>query len=194
MTSDDASDPVPDAVPVAVDETVLWTGSPRLSAALPAVFVGLVVAGVGMGVAVGPAADTGSGLAVGAVAVLVGLSIPALAVLSLVNTRYVLTDRAAGVKTGVVGRRVDRARLSMVENSSYEQSATGSLFGYGTVTLETAGGGVSFQRVDDPSRVRSLVDEHVGGDDQTRDSIPGSLDSWRAVREEVRRLRAALVR
>ncbi|WP_277555460.1 PH domain-containing protein [Halobaculum limi] len=190
MTSDD----VPDAVPVAADETVLWTGSPRLSAALPAVFVGIVVAGVGMAIAVGPVADTGGGLAVGALAVLVGLSIPALAVLSLVNTRYVLTDRAASVKTGVVGRRVDRARLSMVENSSYEQSATGSLFGYGTVTLETAGGGVSFRRVDDPSSVRSLVDEHVGGgsDGQTADSIPGSLDSWRAVREEVRLLRAAL--
>lgn len=190
------SDEVPDAVPVAADETVLWTGSPRLSAALPAAFVGVVVAGVGMAIAVGPAADAGAGgLAVGVLAVLVGLSIPALAVLSLVNTRYVLTDRAASVKTGVVGRRVDRARLSMVENSSYEQSATGSLFGYGTVTLETAGGGVSFQRVDDPSRVRSLVDEHVGGgDDQIGDSIPGSLDSWRAVREEVRHLRAALVR
>lgn len=192
MTSDD----VPDAVPVADDETVLWTGQPRLSAALPAAFVGVVVAGVGMAIAVGPAADTGSGLAVGALAALVGLAIPALAVLSLVNTRYVLTDRAASVKTGIVGRRVERARLAMVENSSYEQSATGSLFGYGTVTLETAGGGVSFRRVDDPSRVRSLVDDHAGGrnDDQRGDTIPGSLDSWQAVREEVSLLRLALER
>jgi len=194
--SDAGSLDVPDAVPVDDDdESVLWTGRPRLSAAFPAAFVGMLVAAVGLAVAVGPAATSRFGVAIAAVAVLVGLAIPGVAVLSLLNTRYVLTDRAASVRTGVVGRRVRRARLSAVENSAYEQSVTGSLFGYGTVTLETAADGVSFRRVDDPQAVRSLVDEHArdaGGDDG--ESIPGSIDSWRAVREELRLLRAALDR
>ncbi|WP_435065465.1 PH domain-containing protein [Halobaculum sp. EA56] len=193
--SDSGSAGVPDAVPVGGDESVLWTGRPRLSAALPAAFVGVLVAGVGVAVAVGPATGARVGLMVAALAVLVGLAIPGVAVLSLVNTRYVLTDRAASVKTGVVGRRVARARLSTVENSAYEQSVTGSLFGYGTVTLETAADGVSFRRVDDPQAVRSLVDEHTrGAGDEADDSIPGSIGSWRAVREEVRRIRAAIER
>ncbi|QZX98966.1 PH domain-containing protein [Halobaculum rubrum] len=192
--SDAGSADVPDAVPVD-DESVIWTGQPRLSAAIPAAFVGVLVAAVGMAVAVGPAATSRFGVAIAAVAVLVGLAIPGAAVLSLVNTRYVLTDRAASVRTGVVGRRVRRVRLSTVENSAYEQSVSGSLFGYGTVTLETAAEGLSFRRVDDPQAVRSLVDEHArdagGGDGE---SIPGSIDSWRAVREELRLLRAALDR
>ncbi|MFC6785836.1 PH domain-containing protein [Halobaculum halobium] len=182
----------PDAVPVADDESVLWTGTPRLSAAVPAVFVGVVVAGAGMAIAVGPVATSRLGLGIAAVAILVGLAVPGIAVLSLTNTRYVLTDRAASVKTGIVGRRVVRARLSMVENSAYEQSVTGSLFGYGTVTLETAGGGVSFRRVDDPQGVRALVGEHAGGD--ADESIPGSTNSWRRVREEVQLLRSAVER
>lgn len=197
--SDAGSADVPDAVPVDDDESVLWTGRPRLSAAFPAAFAGVLVAVMGLAVAVGPAATSQFGVAIAAVAVLVGLAIPGAAVLSLLNTRYVLTDRAASVRTGVVGRRVRRARLSTVENSAYEQSVTGSLFGYGTVTLETAADGVSFRRVDDPRAVRSLVDEHArdaGGDDGGDDgeSIPGSIDSWRAVREELRLLRAALDR
>ncbi|MFC7096489.1 PH domain-containing protein [Halobaculum marinum] len=194
MTDDDAT-PVPEAVPVADDESVLWTGSPRLSAAAPAAVVGLLVAGIGLAVAVGPAATDALGLGVAALSVLVGASIPALSVLSLVNTRYVLTDRAASVKRGVVGRRVVRARLSMVENTASAQSATGALFGYGTVTLETAGGGVSFRRVDDPQAVRRLVDERTRGEREDEGaSIPGTLDSWRAVRAEVRLLRTALER
>ncbi|GAA0195963.1 PH domain-containing protein [Halobaculum roseum] len=186
---------VPSSVTVDDGETVRWTGRPRLSAAAPAGLVGLLVAGGGMAVAVGPAATSRFGVAIAALAVLVGLAIPGLASLSLANTRYVLTDRAASVKTGIVGRRVVRARLSMVENTAYEQSVTGSLFGYGTVRLETAGGDVAFRRVDDPQSVRSLVDEHArSGERATADSIPGSIDSWRAVRTEVRLLRSALDR
>ncbi|QZP38113.1 PH domain-containing protein [Halobaculum magnesiiphilum] len=186
---------VPASVTVDDDEVVRWTGRPRLSAAAPAGLVGLLVAGGGMAVAVGPAATSRFGLAIAALAVLVGLAIPGVAVLSLVNTRYVLTDRAASVKTGIVGRRVARARLSMAENTAYEQSVTGSLFGYGTVKLETAGGDLAFRRVDDPQAVRSLVDEHTrSGRKGETESIPGSIDSWRAVREEVGRLRAALDR
>jgi len=194
MSIDAQSDgAVSESVTVDGDETVLWTGRPRLSAAAPAALVGLLVAIAGMAVAVGPAATSRFGVAIAAVAVLVGVAIPGLVLLSLANTRYVLTDRAASVKTGIVGRRVVRARLSMVENSAYQQSVTGSLFGYGTVTLETAGGDVAFRRVDDPQAVRSLVDEHTRGAGGDADgSIPGSLDSWRAVREEVRLLRATL--
>ncbi|MFC7137345.1 PH domain-containing protein [Halobaculum litoreum] len=192
------ADGVPEAVPLADDETVLWTGRPRLSAAIPAGVVGLGVGVGGLALAVGPAGGAGRvGVAVAALAVIVGASIPALAVLSLTNTRYVLTDRAASVKTGVVGRRVVRARLSMVENTAYEQSVTGSLFGYGTVTIQTAGGGVSFRRVDDPRDVRGLVDDNTGGggdEGRREESIPGSLDAWRAVRDEVRLLRAAFDR
>lgn len=186
---------VPSSVTVDDDEVVRWTGRPRLSAAAPAGLVGLLVAGGGMAVAVGPAAASRFGLGIAAIAVLVGLAIPGLALLSLANTRYVLTDRAASVKTGIVGRRVVRARLSMVENTAYEQSVTGSLFGYGTVRLETAGGDIAFRRVDGPQAVRSLVDERtVAGRQRATESIPGSIDSWRAVREEVGRLRSAIER
>lgn len=193
--ADGGADGVPPAVPLADDESALWTGRPRLSAAFPAGVVGLLVAAGGLALAVGPAGEAGGvGVAVAALAVVLGAAIPALSVLSLVNTRYVLTDRAASVKTGIVGRRVVRARLSMVENTAYRQSVTGSLFGYGTVTIETAGGDVAFRRVDDPRDVRGLVDAHTRGtseDDRVSPAIPGSLDSWRAVREEVRLLRAA---
>ncbi|UIO99209.1 PH domain-containing protein [Halobaculum sp. CBA1158] len=194
MTAHATREDVPEAVTLADDETVLWTGRPRLSASIPAAVVGVAVAVVGLGVAVGPAATATAAPALAALAVLVGLAIPGLAVLSLANTRYVLTDRAASVKRGVVGRRVARARLATVENSAYEQSITGSLFGYGTVTLETAAAGVSFRRVDDPQAVRALVDEHAGNDGDSRESIPGSIDAWRAVREEVGRLRATIER
>ncbi|WP_313694831.1 PH domain-containing protein [Halorarum halobium] len=180
----------PPALPLADDEPVGWTGRPRLSAAIPSALVGFVVAVVGVGWWALPAVSTRPPLLLVVAAVLLGVTVPAVSLLSLVNTRYVVTDRAAYVKRGVLGRRVSRARLAKVENTAYRQSVTGSLFGYGTVELQTAGGSFTFRRVDDPASVRATVDERTGGSGDADEPVPGSLREWRAVREEVRALRA----
>ena len=182
---------VPASLPLAEDEAVRWSGRPRLSAAGPAAFVGLAIAAVGVGWWVLPAPPVRPPFPVVLAVVLLGIAIPATTLLSLANTRYAVTDRAAYVKRGVLGRTVSRARLVKVENTAYTQSVTGSLFGYGTVELQTAGTSFAFRRVDDPAGVRAFVDEHAGGSSAEGDAIPGSVAEWRAVREEVRALRSA---
>jgi hypothetical protein len=84
--------------------------------------------------------------------------------------------------------RVTEAPLSKVQNSALSQGVAGSLLGYGTVTLEVAGGDdLAFRRIEDPAAVRPLVDRE-------RDPIPGSVEQWRAVLAEVRALRRAVER
>jgi membrane protein YdbS with pleckstrin-like domain len=163
------------------DEDVLWSGTPRVTTVLPAVAVGLVLAAVGVGGAVTQNQPALSLL------VLIGLAIAVGAYLRVVNTRYVVTDHALYRKTGVLSRHVERVSLRRVQNSAFTQGVLGSLFDYGTVSVEAAGGGdISFADIDDPRAVRALVEKQVGGDE-----IPGSLDQWMAVRDEVRRLRSA---
>lgn len=85
------------------------------------------------------------------------------------------------------GRRVVQSSLAKVQNNSFSQDVTGSLFGYGTVRLEIAGGNdVDFYRIDDPQAVRRLVDR------ATVEELPGSVEQWRAMLEEVRALRATV--
>jgi len=191
-----------DWLPLADGESVAWEDGPRRTTALPgiAVGVGLAVAGVGLAavgfglvsvgvdfVAVSVSGTVGNTFLLAAPVVLAGVSIAAGAYLSVVNTEYVVTDRAVYEKTGVVGITVTEAPLSKVENSAFSQSSLGTVFGYGTVTIETAGGNdVSFRRIDDPQTARRLVDRASG------DVIPGSLTQWRGVRDEVRALRRAV--
>jgi hypothetical protein len=162
-------------------EEVVWTGSPRLSTIIPAVVVGLVgLLAVGYAVVVLRSSLALLGLPV-------AVAVPAYAYLQVTNTEFLVTDRAVYAKTGVVGRRVVQSSLAKVQNSSFSQDVFGSLFGYGTVRLEVAGGNdVDFYRIDDPEAVRRLVDQATGG------TIPGSLEQWRAVLEEVRALRSAV--
>lgn len=162
-------------------EEVVWSGRPRLTTILPAVAVGLAgLLGVVYAVVVLRVALT-------LLAVPVVLAIPAYAYLQVTNTEFLVTDRAVYAKTGVVGRRVVQSSLSKVQNSSFSQDVFGSLFGYGTVRMEIAGGNdIDFYRIDDPQAVRRLVDRATG------DQIPGSIEQWRAVLEEVRALRAAV--
>lgn len=163
-------------------ETIAWDGHPRLTTALPGIGLGaaLVVVALGVGIA------RGVPLLALPVAV-VGCLVAAAAYLRVVNTEYVVTDRAVYAKRGVVGRTVTEASLSKVQNSAFTQDALGALFEYGTVTFEIAGGNdVAFRRIDDPETVRRLVDRAAG------DEVPGSVEQWRAVLDEVRVLRRAV--
>ena len=162
-------------------EEIVWSGSPRLSTIIPAAVVGLVgLLAVAYAVVVLRSSLALLGLPV-------AVAVPAYAYLQVTNTEFLVTDRAVYAKTGVVGRRVVQSSLAKVQNSSFSQDVFGSLFGYGTVRLEVAGGNdVDFYRIDDPEAVRRLVDQATG------ETIPGSLEQWRAVLEEVRALRSAV--
>ncbi|XVH31209.1 PH domain-containing protein [Haloferacaceae archaeon DSL9] len=166
------------------EEILLWAGRPRTARILPEVAVGLVVVAVAVGLAV--SVDTRL-LAVA----LVGLPIPLSAYLRVTNTEFVVTTHGVWVKSGVLGRSVDRVTLDRVQNIAYRQSIRGSAFGYGTIVAEVAGGddAVLFD-IDDPQYVYELLRDFLG--DDRADDIPGRLEQWLAVLDEVRALRRAL--
>lgn len=162
-------------------ETVVWQGRPRLTTIIGSVGAGLVV----LAAAVVLAATVDGRLApIGLLAV----PIPLWAYLRVTNTTYVVTTRAIWVKTGVLGRSVRRITLSKVQNTAYQQSVRGSLFGYGTVTVEVAGGeDIDFQRISDPRSVQEAInDQRTNGEEST---LPGTADQWQAVLSSVRAIR-----
>lgn len=191
-------EPIDPAIPLGEREQPLWVGRPRWTVVVPAVVVGVIL--VVAGLLLGTVGDNPIGL----VLVAVGVPIAVASVLQNRKTQYLVTDRALYRKTGVLSRQVSRADLSTVQNSAYAQGITGSLFGYGTVTFEIAGGGdFAFNTITGPSEVRALVDKETGtdslvGDRRTsptrRERIPGRLDQWQAVRDEVVALRQAVER
>jgi uncharacterized membrane protein YdbT with pleckstrin-like domain len=161
------------------DETVAWDGRPKLTTALPGVATGVALL-VGGGWLLAVATEAAAGVVLAFLGVVVG----AASYLAVVRTEYVLTNRAVYVRRGVVGVHVTESPLSKVQNSAFSQDALGALLGYGTVTLEVAGGDdIRLRRIEDPESVRRLVDR------ATDDEVPGSLEQWRAVLAEVRALR-----
>ena len=165
-------------------ETVQWEAQPRLMRAAPGVLFGLAVAvaAVAGGVLVDPLA---AGL------LLVAPLPAAYAYLRVVNTRYVLTDRALYRKRGVVGVDVRTVELGRVQNTRATQDVTGAVFGHGTAEVEVAGGrDLRFADIYDPNDVRRLIERLAGG----AATIPGTVEQWRAVRDELRAIRRALER
>lgn len=195
QATDEPPEAIDPAIPLDSDETVAWTGRPRKTVILPAVAAGLVLCAVGI------AAARAANAPLALVLVPLGLAIPGWRYLVNQQTQYVVTDRALYVKHGVFSRAVSQAALETVQNSSYSQSVTGSLFGYGSVDFEIAGGGdPTFRAIEDPQAVRTLVDRVTGasdgitGETTGTTTLPGTLDQWRQVREEVRAVREALDR
>ncbi|WP_411798005.1 PH domain-containing protein [Halonotius sp. F2-221B] len=119
-----------------------------------------------------------------------GIGLAAWRLLRVWQTRYLITSRALWSKRGVIGHTVRRVGLSQVQNTAYRQSLTGSIFGYGTVTVEVAGGrDLTFHRIDDPERVRRMLTDRLGDTDS---EIPGTTDQWRAVLSVVRDIHEAV--
>jgi len=172
-------------------EEVLWSGSPRLSAAIPAFVRGLALVLVGGALLAGVGGTPPELGLLGAGLVLLGLAVPAYGVFDLQRTTYAVSDRALYARSGVLSRRVRRMGLDRVQNSAWSQSVAGGIFGYGTVTIESAGGeaAVQFVRIEEPREVRALVDRRVA---LAADPIPGTIEQWETVLAEVRALRRAV--
>jgi uncharacterized membrane protein YdbT with pleckstrin-like domain len=176
------------------DEELLWSGSPRLSAAADAAVAGALLLAVAVaGFLFLPADRPLAATVVLLALVALGLAIPLLRLLQLRRTTFAVSDTAVYARSGVLSRQVRRVGLERVQNSAYSQSLTGSLFGYGTVTLESAGGEapVQFSRIETPREVRALVDRRV---DRAADPIPGTVEQWEAVLAATRELRTAVER
>ncbi|WP_435073242.1 PH domain-containing protein [Halorubrum sp. HHNYT27] len=181
------------AIPLTATETVEWAGRPRITTILPAVVIGGLLLIFAMTVSV----TRGSPAFL--VAVPLGVAIPLWQYIALQGVQYVITDEALYVKRGVVTRSVTQANLETVQNSSFGQDITGSLFGYGSVTFEIAGGDdLSLRAIEDPRAIRALVDRAASTDDGLSGShrgevaIPGDMEQWQQIREEVRAIRGAL--
>lgn len=192
---------LPDWAPAGADESVVWAGQPRKR---------VVHLGVAVGVLAGLVVSGGAALAVSAGALPTSLAAAlgvTLALLAFVgpaggawlwrwSTRYVLTDAAIYHRTGVLSLRVTELRLGKVQNTSYSQGVFGTIFGHGTVTVDTAGSRgaeLTLRQLDGPKAVHRRIAERASGIDADReDGIPGSLAAWQAVRAEVREIRAAM--
>lgn len=164
-------------------ETVDWEGSPRWSAAIDGIVLGAAIA-VGAVVA---ALLIDSRLVA---ATLLGIGLAGWRLRKVRQTHYLTTSRALWSKRGVIGQTVRRVGLPQVQNTAYSQSLTGSLFGYGTVTIEVAGGrDLQFRRIDEPAKIRRLIAEQI---DNTDTELPGTTDQWRAVLSELRTVNKAI--
>lgn len=183
------------AIPLEDDESIEWVGRPRTTVILPTVAVGLVLLTVGGGAAV----EFSPVFAIALVSA--ALALPAVHYLVVANIQYVVTDRAIYSKRGVLGRSVTQANLETVQNSSYSQGVTGSIFGYGSVEFEIAGGeDLAFRDIREPMSVRAFVDrasrerDGLTGQGWAGSRIPGSLEQWQAVRSEIESVRRTLQR
>jgi len=192
---------VPDWAPATADETVVWQGQPRVrvvhvSAVVGAVFALVVLAGAYLAASTGALSAT-LAAAVGVPLAVLAFTVPAGSTwLWRWSTHYVLTDAALYHRTGVLSLTVTELRLGKIQNTSYSQGVLGTIFGHGTVTVDTAGSRgaeLTLRQLEGPKAVHQQIAEQAGrakGDRE--DEIPGSLDAWQAVRAEVRRIRAAV--
>ncbi|NGM68977.1 PH domain-containing protein [Natronolimnobius sp. AArcel1] len=157
----------PDWLHLTDEEEIVWESrphpiamGPRVPLALAIVLVGVVLAGWGV---------TDSGIAIvalfGVVLMIAGLIVAGIQYIIWTNTRYVITSDELYKKYGIISRDVTQFRLDRVQNTSLQQSTVGRVFGYGNLTVYTAGSGepeLTFERTPRPERASSVLNEYLG--------------------------------
>lgn len=89
------------------------------------------------------------------------LLIPPLALSRMLTTEIGVTDRRVIGKRGLIGRASIEAVLDKVSNIGVDQGIFGRMFGYGTVTVITAGERVAFVGIRQPADFRRAVTQQM---------------------------------
>ena len=168
-------------------ESIRWVGGPRVQSAYPWLALG------GLGLLAGLLAAVVSAISLLVVAVVPFALVLALwGYLSIERVEFVVTTEALYARAGVLGIRVTEVDLTRVQNTELRQHALARALGYGTISIDTAGGeeSLEFWNVEDPQQIRLLIDDRVDRAQGT--DVPGSLEQWESVLAEVRGWRRAL--
>lgn len=154
------------------DETVVWTGQPRVwriwRTVAAAVLVSVLTVG---GVAYVTVRGNLDGGTEGVLAwVLAGLGVLTMgaavvsAYLRVRHTDYVLTDAHVYKKSGILSQRVTGLGLDRVQETTLSKGIAGNYFDYGTVAISTAGSAgtdLALTDLNDPESFRDLLQERV---------------------------------
>ncbi|MFC4989983.1 MULTISPECIES: PH domain-containing protein [Saliphagus] len=143
-------------------ETVEWVGRPSAYTIATSIVVGVVLAAVGIGLAIWLSTmDLPPwAAALPLVLVVVGIGRILMAYLDWVRLLYVITSEEIYVKHGLVSRDVTQIRLDRIQNTAYDQSVAERFLSFGDVRVYTAGTStedVTFRDVPDPQRVKRTL-------------------------------------
>lgn len=170
------------------DNAVQWDGTPGFSTVIKPLLVGGGLALIGLGAIIYEYL-TIAGIVT---AIVLGTVITVYGVVKVLRTEYVITKQSIWKRTALLGTDTTRVKISDVQNTSYSRSTIGKLTGKGDVVIEVAGSdNITFERVSDYKTAHSLISDWAGRESLT-DDIPGSIEQWQAIRQELRLLRKEL--
>lgn len=192
------------------DETVVWSGQPRMWRiwkACAAALVLIVLAAAGAYYLTTSGASVVGDLSpavVWGVAVLVVLFGAAQVVheyLKVVHTDYLLTDKRVYRKQGILSEHVSNVGIDRIQETTLSKDVTGNLFDYGTVAISTAGSGgtdLALTDLNDPETFRDELQTQIreaspdesepAGAGLDADAVDALLSEARGLREVAERL------
>lgn len=169
------------------DNAVKWEGTPSISAAASKLLVSIALIVIGVG-AIQYGYLTSAGILT---IIVVGVIVGGYGIVKVLQVEYVITEKSVWKRKSLLGTDTTRVKIPDVQNTSYSKPVTGTVTGRGDVVIEIAGGdNITFYRVKNYDTAHTLLSELVTGTQS--DDIPGTIDQWRAIRDEVKRIRSDL--
>lgn len=144
------------------DEEILWKGHQSVYRVLPLVTVGILFVLLGTGLAGSNFFPLSNWL--GVILALSGLIIAMPPLLQWRTEWYVLTTEEIYHKKGILSTNTIQIRLDRIQNTTYSQSLVERIFGYGDVTVYTAGSGTMdlvISNVSNPQLVNGTLTEQL---------------------------------
>lgn len=89
------------------------------------------------------------------------------------SSEFAVTDKRVIIKVGWIRRRTLETMLAKVEGVGVDQSLSGRLLGFGTITVTGTGGTrEEFDRIADPLEFRRQVQAAISAADESRGGVP----------------------
>lgn len=97
------------------------------------------------------------------VLIIVSVIILLSAIMGRAAAEFVITDRRVIIKLGIFHKRTAEIFLHKIESVGVDQTITGRLLGYGTITVHGTGGtSEEFETIAQPFEFRRQIQEQIG--------------------------------
>ena len=152
-------------------ESVLYRAHLHWVVLLGHALIGGFLAVLGLGLLTGTLVATGHDLGRGTAAIaagifllVAGVGVVVAGILKRAATEIAVTNKRVLIKTGFFGRKTIEIFLSKIESVIVDESFTGRMLGFGTVTVRGTGGTPEqFHQVADPLEFRRQVQTQIEG-------------------------------
>lgn len=96
-----------------------------------------------------------------AMAIIIGFLTTPIKILKILTTKIEVDQNMVYGKMGILRKDIQNSPIKHIQSVRVDRSLLGRIFGYGDITITTAGSGYTYKGMANPERIREVINSYM---------------------------------